>query len=550
MSEKAGYSPRNMRKIENGNEKADIDEYSKLKKKRQTLKKKSKTDNISPLEVMYEKNQEIKTQEIIENYIPEASLKTETKSENELNEKNKAKAYQNKKVKNRQLSSFKSLKQYKIENEVINIEESDTDDIQITKELKVPGSQRKKGHCSDRQKLAKAKKPKKETMFKMSEGIRMEEGKECNKKEYKSTPKIKKTKNMNSGDIFHNTNEISLENEENGKGVDINGITFTKEFNYEPRIIEDNLIRRKRKAKKIPESAIPDTTKDKLTNQTGECKNQKLIENTNTTLAISKNSEKILSKKKNNSNTLKMEKENTKKKDGTNSGSTALNQLIIRLGYEKVVVSPTKSNLEESNKLDACLIGLKDPLSIADEKNGAFNGEIPESNETVVKSFDEGEDILGIKYYSEMPQDDSQIYNTELFADPDTEEALELIKKDVMKNKKKNIGPFYNKTKEGEIYKYHIYQLNPEGNIDFKCYDEKCNSRGIFDANLGKFSMTEIHNIKYGDHDYIVSLEKDDRDIEIKNLKESRFNDAQILIYRGERVVIKNLNLLSEFSFY
>lgn len=246
--------------------------------------------------MIHEKSQEIKTQEIIENYIPEASLKTETKSENELNEKKKAKTYQNKKVKNRQLSSFKSLKQYKIENEMINIEESDTDDIQITKELKVPCSQGKKEHCSDRKKLAKAQKPKKEVMFKMSEGIRKGEGKECNKKEYKSTSKIKKSKNMNSGDIFHNTSEIAVESEKIGKGEDINGITFTEEFNYEPRIIEDNLIRRKRKAKKMPESAIPDATKDKLTNQAGECKNLKLMENTNTTQASSKNAEKILSK--------------------------------------------------------------------------------------------------------------------------------------------------------------------------------------------------------------------------------------------------------------
>lgn len=82
---------------------------------------------ISPLKIIPEKNQEIKTQEKMETYIPTASLKTEIKSENELNEKKKAKKYQNEKVKKRQISKFKSLKQYKTENDMITIEVSDSD---------------------------------------------------------------------------------------------------------------------------------------------------------------------------------------------------------------------------------------------------------------------------------------------------------------------------------------------------------------------------------------------------------------------------------------
>ena len=82
---------------------------------------------ISPLKIIPEKNQEIKTQEKMETYIPTASLKTEIKSENELNEKKKAKKYQNEKVKKRQISKFKSLKQYKTENDMITIEVSNSD---------------------------------------------------------------------------------------------------------------------------------------------------------------------------------------------------------------------------------------------------------------------------------------------------------------------------------------------------------------------------------------------------------------------------------------
>lgn len=44
--------------------------------------------------------------------------------------------------------------------------------------------------------------------------------------------------------------EISHGSKENGKGQEIKVFTLIEECNYEPRIIEDNLIMRKRKAKK------------------------------------------------------------------------------------------------------------------------------------------------------------------------------------------------------------------------------------------------------------------------------------------------------------
>ena len=111
---------------DNDSAKADIDEFSKLKKNRQPLKKKGKIDNISsepitisPLKIIPEKSKEIKTQEKMETYIPTASLKIENKAENELNKKKKAKQYKNEKIKKRkekkrQLSKLKSLNNIKL----------------------------------------------------------------------------------------------------------------------------------------------------------------------------------------------------------------------------------------------------------------------------------------------------------------------------------------------------------------------------------------------------------------------------------------------------
>ena len=67
------------------------------------------------------------------------------------------------------------------------------------------------------------------------------------------------------------------------------------------------------------------------------------MEKANITLASPKNAKKILSKKK----------------DDSNFGSTAFNQLTIHHGAEKVVVTLSKSNLEESNKLDFLTIRQK-----------------------------------------------------------------------------------------------------------------------------------------------------------------------------------------------
>ena len=122
MSVKSKYCLRNMRIRDNFSAKAGIDESSKLKNHRKPLEKKGKIDNISsesitiiPLKVIPEKNQEIKTQEKMLTCVPTAQLKAVTKSENELNGKKKAKQYQNEKVKKRQLSNLKSIKQCKTE---------------------------------------------------------------------------------------------------------------------------------------------------------------------------------------------------------------------------------------------------------------------------------------------------------------------------------------------------------------------------------------------------------------------------------------------------
>ena len=44
-----------------------------------------------------------------------------------------------------------------------------------------------------------------------------------------------------------------------------------------------------------------------------------------------------------------------------------------------------------------------------------------------------------------------------------------------------SIGFHYNKTNDGEIFKYQVSNLDGKGNAIFKCYDEKCNGMGIYE---------------------------------------------------------------------
>ena len=147
-----------------------------------------------------------------------------------------------------------------------------------------------------------------------------------------------------------------------------------------------------------------------------------------------------------------MEEENTKKKDDSNSGHTAFNQLIAHQGFEKEVVTLSKSNLEESNKLDSCLKGLMETLLFSDKKVETSNGGIPENHENIVKSLGEEDDIFKINILSGIKLDDSQVYNSEFYFYQSEEGTLEDIKKEIMK--KKILGVFFVRWPSHRPHKY------------------------------------------------------------------------------------------------
>ena len=112
-------------------------------------------------------------------------------------------------------------------------------------------------------------------------------------------------------------------------------------------------------------------------------------------------------------------------------------------------------------------------------------------------------------------------------------------KKEPKKEEKKEIriGSHYNKTKEGQVFRYQISKLDGEGNGIFVCYDDNCSGKGIYNLASKKFTESEKHNLKHEEHDYIKNLEKN-KDKVINDLLESNHNDAQVFKENGVRKVI------------
>ena len=112
-------------------------------------------------------------------------------------------------------------------------------------------------------------------------------------------------------------------------------------------------------------------------------------------------------------------------------------------------------------------------------------------------------------------------------------------KKEPKKEEKKEIriGSHYNKTKEGQVFRYQISKLDGEGNAIFVCYDDNCSGKGIYNIGTKKFSESEKHNLRHEEHDYIKNSEKN-KDNTINDLLESKNSDAQVFKENGVRNVI------------
>ena len=54
-----------------------------------------------------------------------------------------------------------------------------------------------------------------------------------------------------------------------------------------------------------------------------------------------------------------------------------------------------------------------------------------------------------------------------------------------------SIGSHYNKTRDGEIYKYQVHKLDGKGSAIFKCYDEKCSGMDLYELETRNLVILE-----------------------------------------------------------
>ena len=265
-----------------------------------------------------------------------------------------------------------------------------------------------------------------------------------------------------------------------------------------------------------------------------------------------------------------------------------LNQLIGEYGFEKVLHSLCKSQLEQNNKLDSCLQGLKDSCGdqgklpilliraifyyfdsvyekkknskkkisnsvkkVNIKKNDKPKSEIfpsktsinePKPLFSVIENADRNvsssTETKNVKEEIKKEKNIKRITNVEKCKNKNNNNNKTPIKDDKKKGEKKtmSIGSHYNKTKDGKIYKYQVCRLDGKGNAIFKCYDDKCAGMGIYELESKKFLVTKEHNLNHSDHEYIINYDKD-ADNAFKDLIEMDKSDAQVFKENGERTV-------------
>ena len=572
----------------------DNNASSNPKKAKTTEKKKDSTDNISSESTLLtlknirnEKDKEVNHVEIMNIEVPESIPKTEIKIEKKVagkkHKNDQANLNQNKNDKAKRsvkLSyiSGRSIRSRKIES--ITLEETDSDDIQITSEIKVKKPIRKREANSNKKSKGKIKKVKKED--KKQKVKQNKKSLLTAEKENISISKIS-GRNVDLTNGFNSSSKVSKKSKGDSSNEDFTKPKSTIKANYDLNKKNEKFLGRKKKAenRSTTQSITPvKKQKEKIANQKEKSKNQKgHNNNTDNYVTTPTNAHKAVSKKKNNLRIPKMEEENSKKKISSPS-LTVLNQLFIEYGYEHVIDTLCKSKLEEKYKLDSCLKGLKNSTSkeklpfllikilfsyfgsqieeikkeclkrsISAKKVATSNIEEPEKKpkNSASKSPENISNPPNVLSNSTIEVDESEIDKMEnknvsgvIKAPNQVKEAQTQIqdKVNVSIEFKKSIGSHYNKTKDGEIYKYQVSALDEKGNAIFKCYDEKCSGMGIYDVDSKKFSITQNHSIIYGEHDYIDLMNKDECDGDVlKDLKEEKYSDAQIFKENGKRII-------------
>ena len=273
----------------------------------------------------------------------------------------------------------------------------------------------------------------------------------------------------------------------------------------------------------------------------------------------------------------KNEKQNTRKNyPNYNSEFALVNQLVEEYGLEKVLDCLCKDKLDQKNKLDACLQSLivntynghgKLPylllkilfnyIKSIDNNNNNKEAEIKIASPVKTKSLkspnkqplfiNETKSVFSYKDYHHkgVKNSNSNSNFTEKrnkrnsVLDKGKEKNNKRIKKSNKKNEERknmSIGSHYYKTKDGKIYKYQVSSLDEKGNAIFKCYDDKCDSMGIYELASMKFLVTKEHNLNHSEHDYIINYDEE-TDNTFKDLIETDKSNAQAFKVNGERTV-------------
>ena len=383
-------------------------------------------------------------------------------------------------------------------------------------------------------------------------------------------PPISLSPNKNNTSYFINKKtpkKMTKNNEKKEKRSKSTKKTSLKRYALNEKI--NALLGRKRKSDDIDGF---NSKKSKTPNK--KTSREKLIENTKaiTPLKSTKNNKNIidilLSQKTEN------EKNDEKKMSDKNYSIpelALLNHLIDEYGFENVLDTLCKNNLDKNKQLDACLQGLIDSYNGAHGKlpyllikilfnyfeskdNNNNNKSSEKKNASTIKSkhvksplkqfrpLNENKSMFLIKGHN---IGDSSVFHNDKKGkrnnniEKGKEKNNKSIKKDTKKKpQKKNmsIGSHYNKTQDGKIYKYQVSCLDGKGNAIFKCYDDKCGGMGIYELESKKFLVTKEHNLAHSEHDYILNYDKES-DKTFKDLIEMDKYNAQVFKENGERIV-------------
>lgn len=247
------------------------------------------------------------------------------------------------------------------------------------------------------------------------------------------------------------------------------------------------------------------------------------IQNNNESFILPKILQNISSNVNNDPGDQEKNEEISKEKDPPESQINKMGELLEQQEFEKVIQTFIKSILDEKNTVDS---PHKGPMDSSSQEQ--FYSKIKLCILYLTSQIQEIKDRISKMQPSPSPKknvnsnkneydkslmmvDNNMILNENLFGTSldeknDKNTNVFQIKNNEEKNKgiRDKIGPYYNKNKNGEIYKYEAVKFQTHRNvIDFKCCDEKCKSKAINDLDQKEFVISNFHGIKYEEHNYI-----------------------------------------------